>query len=77
MLLSELQNKTLINILDGKNVGNIIDVKIDSEKGSIISLIIAPNKKGLFSGKNNYSEIEWKNIKKIGEDVILIDITLG
>lgn len=77
MLLSELQNKTLINILDGKNVGNIIDVKIDSEKGGITSLIIEPNKKGLFSGKNNYSEIGWKNIKKIGEDVILIDITLG
>ena len=31
MLLSELQNKTLINIFDGKNIGNIVDIEIDSE----------------------------------------------
>ena len=29
MLLSELQNKTLINMIDGKNIGNIVDIKID------------------------------------------------
>lgn len=74
MLLSELQNKTLINIIDGKNIGNIVDIEIDSETGNIISLIIEHNKRGFsFSGKVNSSEIKWQNIKKIGEDVILVN----
>ena len=43
MLLSELQNKTLINMIDGKNIGNIVDVKIEEETGNIISLIVEIN----------------------------------
>ena len=74
MLLSELQNKNLINVIDGKNIGNIVDIEIDSETGNIISLIIEQNKRGFsFSGKVNSSEIRWQNIKKIGEDVILVN----
>lgn len=73
MLLSELQNKTLINMNDGRNIGNIVDIKMDEETGNIISLIIEPNKKGFsFSSKNSQAEIRWENIKKIGEDVILV-----
>ena len=74
MLLSELQNKNLINVIDGKNIGNIVDIEIDGETGNIISLIIEQNKRGFsFSGKINSSEIRWQNIKKIGEDVILVN----
>lgn len=74
MLLSDLQNKTLINVNDGKNIGNIVDIKMDDKTGNIISLIIEPNKKGFsFSSKNNISEIKWENINKIGEDVILVN----
>lgn len=74
MLLSELQNKTLINMSDGRNIGNIVDIKMDSQTGNIISLIIEQNKKGFyFSSKNNSEEIKWENIKKIGEDVILVN----
>ena len=74
MLLSELQNKTLINMIDGRNIGNIVDIKMDEETGNIISLIIEQNKKGFsFSAKNNSAEIKWENIKKIGEDVILVN----
>ena len=35
MRLSELQNKTVINLIDGKNIGNIIDLNID-EKGNAL-----------------------------------------
>ena len=31
MRLSDLQSKDIVNISDGRNVGNIIDVKIDEE----------------------------------------------
>lgn len=77
MKLSDLQSKYIVNINDGKNIGNIIDVKINEENGSIISLVIEPNK-NFFSfarGKSD-TEIRWNSIEKIGEDVILVNITL-
>ena len=75
MFLSELQNKTLINMNDGKNIGNIIDVKIDEKSGNIITLVIEQNKKGFsFSSKGSQEEIKWENMDKIGEDVILINV---
>lgn len=71
MRLSELQHKDIVD-LDGKKIGNIIDVKLD-ENGRLVSLVIEPSK-GLFkfNHKEGESEISWDRIEKIGEDVILI-----
>ena len=44
MRLSDLQNKNIVDVTDGRNVGNIIDVKIDEATGSIVSFIIEPSK---------------------------------
>lgn len=77
MRLSDLQHKDIVNVIDGKNIGNIIDVKIDEEKGNIVSLIIEPNKNFFsFFNKGTDTEIHWDSITKIGEDVILVKITL-
>ena len=77
MRLSDLQSKDIFNVIDGKNIGNIIDVKIDEATGNILALVIEPNR-NFFSFMNNGvdTEINWKNITKIGEDVILVNITL-
>lgn len=70
MRLSDLQHKDIVSILDGKKIGNIIDVAID-ETGKMESLIISKTKIfNLFN--NNELEIKWNQISKIGEDVILI-----
>ena len=71
MRLSELQSKKIINITDGKNVGSIIDIKI-LENGTIESLIIESSRSFFSLNKETDAEIPWKNITKIGEDVILI-----
>ena len=76
MRLSDLQNKVIVNVLDGKNIGNIIDVRIDEEKGSIVSLIIEPNKNIFSLRKGVDTEINWNNITKIGEDVILVQLSM-
>ena len=73
MSVSDLQNKDIVNTMDGRNVGNIIDVKIDQISGSIVSLVVEPNKKMLsFMNRGVEEEISWKNIERIGEDVILV-----
>ena len=71
MYLSELQNKDIVNMKDGKKIGNIVDVSI-SNNGTINGLIIQKVKFSLFRG-NNDEEIKWEQIRKIGEDVILVD----
>ncbi len=77
MKLSDLQNKYIINVNDGKNIGNIIDVKVDERTGSIMSLVIEPNKNFSFFSKGKIdTEISWSSIEKIGEDVILVNISL-
>ena len=73
MNLSEFQNKDVMNIKDGKRIGNIIDCKIDSITGEIKAFLLVPFK-GVFTFKgNNKVEIDFKDIERIGEDVILVN----
>lgn len=77
MRLSDLQNKDIVNMIDGRNVGNIIDVKIDEDTGNIVSFIIEPSKNFFsFFNRGNDTEINWESIAKIGEDVILVKLNL-
>lgn len=77
MRLSDLQNKDIVNVIDGKNIGNIIDVKIDEASGNIVSFVIEPNKNFFkFFNRGVDTEISWKSITKIGEDVILVKVGL-
>ena len=74
MRLSDLQNKNIINIIDGKNVGKIIDLEID-DKGNAVGLVVEKYK-FIISSFSNKKEliIKWGQIKKIGEDVILVNL---
>lgn len=73
MRLSELQNKSIVNLIDGKDIGNIIDLEID-ENGNSIGLIVEKHR-FLLSNLSSKKEflIKWKYIEKIGEDVILVN----
>ena len=70
MRLSDLQHKEIVNIVDGKRVGIIIDVIVD-EKGSITSLVLDDRRGRKFS-REEYN-VMWNQIVKIGDDIILID----
>jgi len=73
--LSDLQSKNIVNISDGKNIGNIIDVNIGID-GVVESLIVEANRNIFSLNRENDSEIMWKDINKIGEDVILVNSKL-
>ena len=65
----------IVNIKDGKKIGNIIDVTIDNN-GFMTSLLVQRTKFNInVFRSNNEEEIKWNQIKKIGEDVILVDIS--
>ncbi len=72
---SDLTQKEVINTTDGKRVGLIMDLEVDLTKGKITGIVIPGTGKflGLFGKELDY-EIGWDQIKKIGEDVILIEM---
>ena len=76
MKLSELQKKDIISIRDGKKIGRIIDVEFDINNGYMIHFVIekAHYLKSIFSQSDELT-IKFSQIKKMGEDVILIDIS--
>ncbi len=71
MRLSDLQSKDIINLVDGKQMGTIIDVNID-ENGSIIELAVQKRRFLFFN--SNVINVKWSQIDKIGKDVILVNI---
>lgn len=72
MYLSELQNKDIISVNTGVNLGRIVDAEVNSE-GKVISLV-AENKK-LFRKmlKNSEFSFTFSDIIKIGTDCILVN----
>ena len=72
--ISELKQREVININDGKRLGIVYDVEIDMEKGKIDAIVMPGTGRvmGIFSRESDVV-VSWENIKKIGTDVILID----
>ena len=72
---SDLKEKDIINIKNGCRMGLISDIDINLEDG-VIETVIIPGNSNVFSfiRKNNDIIIPWSYIKKIGDDVILVDM---
>ncbi|WP_245797912.1 YlmC/YmxH family sporulation protein [Domibacillus mangrovi] len=73
MRISDFQLKDIVNVTDGKKLGRLSDIELNSATGAISALIIEQGGKkfGLF-GKEEEITIFWMNIVKIGGDVILV-----
>lgn len=74
MNLSDLQEKDIVNLNNGKKIGRIIDAKINDE--GKISYFVIDQRKGIRNFTFNSSDvnISFNQIKRIGEDVILVDL---
>jgi YlmC/YmxH family sporulation protein len=71
--ISEFQAKDVVNVSDGKRLGNIGDVDIDVSTGKIFSIIIQSSNRMLsMFTKEEEIVIPWRSIVKIGSDVILV-----
>lgn len=73
--LNELKSKEVINLKDGARLGNPADIELDLETGRLVSITVFGQYRimGLF-GKEDDIIIKWEDIKKIGDDVIIIDL---
>lgn len=77
MRFSAIGGKEIVNLCDGSRLGVIgdSDMLIDERTGKIIALLI-PDEKGFFSflSSGTLTEIPWQAIKKIGNDMIIIEV---
>ena len=77
MRLSNLAGKEVINLSDGSRLGVIDECELtfDSKSGRI-NTILLPNKNGLMSffSENRNITIPWQAIKRIGDEVIIVDL---
>ncbi|MBM7583293.1 YlmC/YmxH family sporulation protein [Caldicoprobacter guelmensis] len=72
---SDFRQKEVINIRDGKRLGVIIDMEFDLQSGRITAIVVPGPSRwlGFLKGDQDLV-IPWENIKKIGDDVILVDV---
>jgi YlmC/YmxH family sporulation protein len=73
--ISELQVKDVVSITDGKRLGQIGDLDIDLENGSIRAIIVPGQGRflGMFGSAQDFV-IPWSQIVKIGADVVLVEL---
>ncbi|EKN68875.1 sporulation protein, YlmC/YmxH family [Schinkia azotoformans MEV2011] len=73
LTITDFQIKDVVNVADGKKLGNITDLDINLVTGKIDAIIIQTGSKMMgFFGKNDEVVVPWSNIVKIGTDVILV-----
>ena len=72
---SELRCKEVICLNDGRRLGFVSDLSIKSPEGDVLSVTVPGKCRyfGLFGREDDYC-IPWGCIRRIGPDIILVDI---
>lgn len=73
MNISDLQRKDIIDLKNGKRLGRIIDAYIE-DNGMLDYFVVTERRLLFFFKSSSEKNIYLKQIKKIGTDVILVDV---
>ena len=72
---TDLHCKEVICVSDGRRLGFVSDARIELPEGRICAIIVpCPCRFPGLLGKREDFIIPWKNICRIGPDIILVDI---
>lgn len=74
--ISDLRDREIINIIDGRRLGPIKDIVLDLEKGRILAIVLPGISGGRILGIFGRSDdliIPWEKIIRIGVDVVLVE----
>ena len=72
MSFSELRTKEVVNTVDGRKLGKVCDMVFCYPENKILGFVV-PGQRSFASKKTDFF-IELKNIVKIGDDVILVNV---
>ena len=77
MRLSDIGYKEIIDLADGGRYGQLADSELlfDPINGKIRALLVPQiqSRMSLFRQDQNFTQLPWESIKKIGEDIIVLD----
>jgi len=70
--------KEVVNVCDGSRLGYTCDLELDTNCGRVLAIVVpGPGRFfGLFGREADYV-IPWECIRRIGEDIILVDAVLN
>ena len=75
MRFTQLQCKEVICISDGRRLGFITDVQVEVPEGKICAIVVpGPCKILGVAGRSDDYLIPWSAVRKIGPDIVLVDI---
>ncbi|MBR1890643.1 MAG: YlmC/YmxH family sporulation protein [Clostridia bacterium] len=71
----EIRCKEVVNIVDGRKLGHIVDVVFDLSNGCLLGLVV-PGEKSFWNVFKSGTEIfiSLNQIVKVGEDTILVEL---
>ena len=71
----ELRCKEVVNIVDGRKLGHIVDVVFNLENGCMLGVVV-PGEKSFWNVFKSGTElfISLNQIIKVGEDAILVEL---
>lgn len=75
MTFTELKQKDVVNVRDGKRLGKPIDLSLNED--ACVDALIVPLPGGILNLLKQEKEgcmIPWNRVLRIGNDVILVDI---
>lgn len=70
---SELRHLDVINLEDGRVLGNVCDVDLDPDTGALRCLVLERAESGFMRFfKHNDLEIPWEEVVMVGVDVVIV-----
>lgn len=71
---SELRVRDVVDVRDGRRLGQAVDLEVDLERGRVTALVIpGPARLLGLLGRDRDWVIPWEQIVKIGVDVVLVE----
>ena len=74
MRISDIMEKEIINVKNGKKLGFITDIDLDGENGKVSSFSITGSSGNFFSRGAEIDTVFWRDILRIGCDTIIVSI---
>ena len=74
MRISDIMEKEIINVKNGKKLGFITDIDLDVENGKVSSFSITGSSGNFFYRGAEIDTVYWKDILRIGCDTIIVSI---
>ena len=73
--MTDLHCKEVICLADGKRLGFVSDVEVEIPDGKVLAIVVPGPCRFLgIAGRSDDFVIPWNCIKRIGPDIILVDI---